>query len=809
VVLTDCHRVSSSFGEPNNRVFDVVLEGGEEILKNIDIVRDAGQPNKAIKVSVLVPVMDNFLTIDFKKTNPEVNEPKVSGIEVRRKGEHFSHAVIGGPYKAVDIDGDGFGLVQVDASQSHTHGPTSVLTAYTWRVGNQIVGSGRTATLNLPVGEHELTLTIVDSTDSISSDTTTVSVQLKGFPELFAVSPTSGGIAGGTVVTLTGQDIGTATAVKFGRVSIPSSGITAINNGTISVVSPAPGIGIPVKVSVVTPIGESNQVTFTFVSSTPIDFSISKITNFVKPTAVAFGPDGKLYVATQDGTLSRITLNDSYDTILGSVTSTIDPARCILGIAFDPMETAALGVNLGVYISSSLIYHGEYRSSSGNAINGKVQKVHGPNLEFVTNIITGLPISEIDHSVRRTFMACFVKRIETVHATHDLPFAICNLPFAICRSMASTLVRLLRVSCKRNAELMLDSHISIFDAGDHGELYVPIGSNTNAGFPGGIMGSGRQLENYFSAAVLIANMGNAAFNGFITYDAPNNGNPITGFGPNGVEVFAAGTRNPFGVTLHTNGKVYATDNGPNAAYGPAALNCTAQGLGVTESDKLLLLQRGGYYGHPNHKRAETDPRQCIWRSPSLPSQNGYTAPLMKVQSSTCGIIEFESDHFNGQMRGDLILSKYNSELYRVILSPDGTAVNPYTDPAVPLAGNGGLAVTQAPDGSLIDARHTEGSCYIYKPVEAASSMMDIKSVFPRRGGLAGGSQLMIFGVNFGGLRNVTIGGSACSNATLVSPTKITCILPPGTVGRKDVTVSTSSASDTFVKGYRYITGRPA
>jgi hypothetical protein len=29
-------------------------------------------------------------------------------------------------------------------------------------------------------------------------------------------------------------------------------------------------------------------------------------------------------------------------------------------------------------------------------------------------------------------------------------------------------------------------------------------------------------------------------------------------GPNGVEVFAAGTRNPYGVYVHSNGKVYAT-----------------------------------------------------------------------------------------------------------------------------------------------------------------------------------------------------------------------------------------------------------
>jgi IPT/TIG domain/Glucose / Sorbosone dehydrogenase len=353
------------------------------------------------------------------------------------------------------------------------------------------------------------------------------------------------------------------------------------------------------------------------------------------------------------------------------------------------------------------------------------------------------------------------------------------------------------------------SNHEFLDAGDNAELYIPVGSNTNAGFPGGIMGSGTQLENYFSAAILVANLGRPAFNGFITYDAPDNGNPISGFGPNGVEVFAAGTRNPFGITMHSTGRLYATDNGPNSQYGPVALNCTHQAPGVTETDRLLLIERGKYYGHPNHKRAETDPRQCTWHSNTSPSQGGYTAPLMRLQSSTCGIIEFQSDHFNGQMRGDLILSKYNSELFRVILSPDGSAVNPYTDPAVPLAGFGGLAVTQAPDGSLIDARHSSGEIHIFKPVEAPSSALDIKSVFPRRGDLTGGSQLMIFGVNFSGAPTVTIGGNPCTNVVLVSSKKITCKLPIGTVGRKDVTVTIGGESDTFVKGYRYITGLPA
>jgi Glucose / Sorbosone dehydrogenase/IPT/TIG domain len=346
--------------------------------------------------------------------------------------------------------------------------------------------------------------------------------------------------------------------------------------------------------------------------------------------------------------------------------------------------------------------------------------------------------------------------------------------------------------------------------GDNGELYISVGSNTNGGLPGPLSASQLMIENYFSAAILIANLGQPGFNGFITYDKPNDGNPITGFGPKGVEVFGAGTRNPFRVFKHSNGNLYATDNGPNPGFGYMATGCGA-GQSIPDAysfDELNLIKRGGFYGHPNFKRAQTDPRQCVWRSADALSEDGYTEPLLKLASSTDGLIEFESDHFNGQLRGDLILSKYKDGLYRVILSDDGT-VNVNSVPAIELIGDDGLDVTQAPDGSLMDARYEANAVFFFKPDEAPTTKMDVKTVFPRRGGLAGGSKLMIFGVNFdGGTPIVTVGGNACTNAVQVSTKKIECTLPAGIVGRADVVVTIGAASDTYVKGYRYITGRP-
>ena len=70
-------------------------------------------------------------------------------------------------------------------------------------------------------------------------------------------------------------------------------------------------------------------------------------------------------------------------------------------------------------------------------------------------------------------------------------------------------------------------------------------------------------ENYFSAATVVAYTADANFDGTITYNAPDDGIPDL---TKGVEVWAAGQRNPFGITLHSNGFIYGTDNGPNLGY---------------------------------------------------------------------------------------------------------------------------------------------------------------------------------------------------------------------------------------------------
>jgi glucose/arabinose dehydrogenase len=344
--------------------------------------------------------------------------------------------------------------------------------------------------------------------------------------------------------------------------------------------------------------------------------------------------------------------------------------------------------------------------------------------------------------------------------------------------------------------------------GDHGELYIQVGGNTNGGVPGPLSGSKQMKENVLSAATLVAHLANPEFDGALTYDADDDGNLDGG---NGVEVFAPGQRNPLGILLHSNGYLYGTDNGPNLSYGQMSTGCNGKQVNdIQESDELNLLVQGGYYGHSNRKRGEDDPRQCVWRSYKEPSDGKYTAPLLILPSSSNGIIEFQSDHFNGGLRGNLIVSKYKNALFRIILAPDGKSVVPESKPAIKLLGEQTFVIAQAPDGTIIDVRLSMDAVYYHTPSELPSMLLAVKSAFPRRGSAAGGSTLSVYGVNFdsgGGTPSVTVGGSNCP-VTSATGTKIECTLQGGS-GTVDVVVTNDSGASTFKGGYRYITGLPA
>lgn len=328
-------------------------------------------------------VADGFLSISVADAVPAVDQGKISGIEVKLLGPHLAHAVAGGPYRAVDINNSQSADILVNGDQSHTHGIGSDLVSWTWRLGSVVLGTGETTTLTLPVGEHSVVLTVVDDAGFENSEMTTITVLPFGFPAVTSITPDSGSISGGDIVTIVGSGFthtAAETTVHFGLADVTGTALTIIDEFTIQLTVPPTVVGAPVSVAVETPLELSNSVLFNYIGGVAINFDTSLLLTIDSPTVVTFGPDRSLYVGTINGNLARVLFNDDFTQVVDMVVSLVSPFRSILGIALSPLDEKDIP---DVYISTSFFFHGDPTSTSGDSINGDIRKVSGANLDVV------------------------------------------------------------------------------------------------------------------------------------------------------------------------------------------------------------------------------------------------------------------------------------------------------------------------------------------------------------------------------------------------------------------------------------------
>lgn len=276
-----------------------------------------------------------------------------------------------------------------------------VLTSWVWKEGTTVLGTGEMADLTLSVGQHSVALTVTDSGGNDSTEVTTMTVLPSGNPDVEFLSPASGSISGGYEVTISGSGFTSASEiiVHFGLTKLTGNNIKVVNANTITLLAPVEAVAVPVQVSVESiPLGvTSNSKRFTYETAIPIAWNTKYITDFERVSVAVFGPDGKLYAGNTKGQIAKISLDEDFNFLVGAV-FTVAPSRAILGMAFDPMTTAN-ETNPPVYFSSSQLYHGGSDSSSGKSINGKIQRASGANLDVVEDIVTGLPVADLDHAV--------------------------------------------------------------------------------------------------------------------------------------------------------------------------------------------------------------------------------------------------------------------------------------------------------------------------------------------------------------------------------------------------------------------------
>ncbi len=231
-----------------------------------------------------------------------------------------------------------------------------------------------------------------------------------------------------------------------------------------------------------------------------------------------------------------------------------------------------------------------------------------------------------------------------------------------------------------------------------GRLYIAQGGTTNAGIP-----SERhpRPETPLSGAILIADLTDPLFDGSIRYDPPGEASDTIEQAAGSVRVYASGFRNPYDLVVHSNGRIYATDNGPNSTDGARSLSCTSEGPGPSAPDELNLIIEGQYYGHPNRNRGRPDERQCTYRASD--DRSGESTPPLATLGyfvSADGMTVYNSDAFGGRLRGNLIYVEWaKGRVWRVVLSDDGTSVVSISQ-LVPDVLERPLDVAVGPDGAL-------------------------------------------------------------------------------------------------------------
>ena len=310
--------------------------------------------------------------------------------------------------------------------------------------------------------------------------------------------------------------------------------------------------------------------------------SVLQGTSSTSPTAVQFGPDGRLYVAQFDGLIKAYTVTRSAPNRYAvTATETIPLVRQIPNHDDDGKANPTVDTRLltGLLVVGSASAPVIYTSSSDPRIGGGAKGTVTP-LDTNSGVISRLTRSGgVWH---RLDLVRGLPRSEENHATNALA---------------------------------LDAATNT--------LFVGQGGNTNLGAPSNNFSL---LPEYaYSAAVLridLAAIGNATYDlptltdeRLPTLTGPFGGDfgrrqaRITASSP--VQVHAPGFRNPFGLVRTRAGRLYVVDNGSNAGWGDVPAGAGAGGRctnarrepGVSQPDSLHLVTGPGYYaGHPNPTR---------------------------------------------------------------------------------------------------------------------------------------------------------------------------------------------------------------
>jgi hypothetical protein len=634
-----------------------------------------------------------------------------------------------------------------------------------------------------PPGPAQVSVQTLSSTAVLNAGFTRLAA-----PTINFLSPSTGGINGGTLVSINGNNLLGVTAVTFG--GVPATSFNVVGSNSISAVTP-PGAALGgVAVSVTSPTGTSTQNNgFTYTSIAPVINFISPNAgttaggnrvsisgqNFSGATSVTFGGVPALYFSVSSpsqivaypaaGTLGAVDV--AVTTPNGSVSSPN-------GYTYtDPTAPTVTGLNPG----------------QGTLAGGNEVTIFGANFTGATGVTIGgiaVPSFTVVDSTRIVAVAPAGSATGTTNVVVTTPNGTASRSggyfYVAAPSSAPTITS------------VSPSTISV-DGGSvnlNGANFTGVTSVTFNGVPG------TSISEYGGGLSVVAPAGSVGpITIAVTTSAGTgtNANSATyiadriavissvspAAGPNnvGTTVTLTGTNFTGATSVRFGGRAATSFS----VISPTEISAVTPVSSDIGNQSVFITTPGG-------TSTPTINSRFAWTSPLIPA-----ATISAVSPNNGAIAGGTSVTITGTNFSGAAAVRFGS-----VAATSFTVVSPTQITAVTPAGSAGavdIAVTTL--GGLVTSNNafTYGSGVVAAPT--------ITSVAPISGTTAGGTNVVITGTNFTGATAVSFGSTAATSFTVDSATQITAVSPAGSAGAVNLSVTTSGGTATSNGAFTYAT----
>jgi hypothetical protein len=491
------------------------------------------------------------------------------------------------------------------------------------------------------------------------------------------------------------------------------------------------------------------------------------------PTALEFGPDGRLYVATQGGTVYALTVeragSNSYQVVDQETITAIKaiPNHDDFG-TYVPGTTnrQITGLATGGTAAQPVVYIASSDPEIDVGQDDDDTDTNSGAISRLTLTYNGGQLVDVDHDV----LVLGLPRSEENHATNGLDLS----------ADGTTLYAAQGGNTNKGAPSDKFGHTPEFALSaavleiDLAAIEADYPAKTLADYdPAGPEDAYPDLTFYYAIPTIgtddATDGDDLPFGG---QDGANMAKLVVG-GP--VQVYSPGYRNPYDLVVTESGQLYLADHGPNGGWGghpaDATGSVTADATAVTNhpaeagsfstNDQLVKVDAGAYGGHAVPVRANPTGADIYDETgavafditaanspvpPGLvnPVEADYISPVagpsnqpdpgapagsdntmrdangdVVLFAPTGAIDEYTASNFDGAMQGDLLQVELPGDIERIQLSADGTSVV-----SVAQIGNTGgpLGIDAVGDdgpfpGTIWTADHGPDSVTVFEPVD--------------------------------------------------------------------------------------------